>query len=376
MSRIFEPTLLPLAEKERLVEDLLGEFGLDFTYHRARGEYIIPCRISASHRNQDHDPTGAFNVEKLVYKCLGCKASGGLLWFIAWHRGEDVKEAREWLGKETGTDGNLQDLSSLLRYFDALQQRSSAKTKPPVYSERMLEPWALIHPWVTDPPSYDEHGRNLGGRGIPEETVLKYGVGYAEHYQVGKKLSERIVIPHFWHGELVGWQSRRLADDGTPKYLSTPEMPKDSTLFDYDPEHHDVAVVVESPMSTLRHAHHVHMPATFGANITDTQIRLISRYQKVIYWLDNDPAGWDAYAEKKDRRGKVIEPGLLERTAARTDVWVVLNPYDADPADLDDSTAEGLIAQAVPWVLWEEPKALLCPRCGLQTHQGGCRAWT
>lgn len=376
MSGVFEPTLLPLAEKEHLVEDLLAEFGLRFTYRPGRGEYIIPCRISPGHKNQDHDPTGAFNVEKLVYKCVGCQASGGLLWFIAWHRGVDTAEARTWLGKETGTDGHLMDLSALLRYFDALQAHQHREKAPlPSYSEKMLEPWDLIHPWVTDPPAYDAQGRNVGGRGIPEATVLKRRVGYAMEYPMGhgKPPSERIVIPHYWKGALVGWQSRRLANDGTPKYLSTPEMPKDVTLYGYDPEAYDTAVVVESPMSVLRHDHHLHQVATFGANITAFQVRLLGRYRRVIFWLDNDPAGWDAYADTLDQRGNITEPGILEQAATMTDVWAVCNPYHADPADLDDATAERLVAEAVPWVLWRPPTVLLCHRCEQAAHEGGCR---
>jgi hypothetical protein len=309
----------------------------------------------------------------LTGNCLGCGASGGLLWFIAWHRGGDVKEAREWIGSETGTDGHVMDLAALLRYFDALQHTRQHKPVIPTYSPRMLDPWAFTHPWVTDPPIW-KGSKNLGGRGIPEETVLKYRVGYAEKYVIhkDKPTSERIVIPHFWKGALVGWQSRRLADDGTPKYLSTPEMPKDTTLFGYAPDKHKVAVVVESPMSALRHDHHIHMPATFGAQITESQTRLIGRYEKVIFWLDNDDAGWDAYSDYRDRRGRVTRLGILEQTAAMTNVWVVDNPYNADPADLDDEVAERLVAEAVPWSIWHPPRVLLCHRCGRNTHEGAC----
>lgn len=374
-SKVFEPVLLPLAEKERLCRDLLDEFRIPLLgFSRGRSEMIIPCTISAKHKNQDREPTGALNFEKLVYKCLGCGASGGLLWFMAWHRGEDTAQVKEWLGKETGTDGHLMTLTALLKYLDAVNLHQSRRAEIAVYPAQMLEPWALIHPWVTDLPEYDDQGRNVGGWGIPEQTVLDRQVGYAQDYFMGKDqpLSERIVIPHFWKGDLVGWQTRRITDDGTPKYKSTPDFPKDETIYDYAPTEHEVAVVVEAPKSSLRHRHHIHMPATFGANITDTQARLLGRYRKVVFWLDNDDAGWKNYYDHVDFRGRVTEPSLLQRVAQMTSVWVVQNPYAADPAEIDDETAERLVAEAVPWVIWAMPKRLLCHRCDQWAHEGGC----
>ncbi len=99
-------------------------------------------------------------------------------------------------------------------------------------------------------------------------------------------------------GKLVGWQSRRLdSSDGTPKWLSTPEFPKDSTLFNYDEvckADPNFVVVCESPMSTLRHQHHLPIVATFGAEVTDRQVRLMAEFDRVVLWMDPDNAGWRA----------------------------------------------------------------------------------
>lgn len=378
-SGVFEAGMLPRSEKRRLCESLLDEFGINVnSVAENRYELIIPCTITGSHQNQDREPTAALNWDKLTFKCLGCQASGGLLWFIAEHRESSVAEARDWLAKETGTDGQVMDLSALLRYFDALYEDTKQRPAPiPTYSPRTLDPWMLLHPWVTDPPVYDHDGRNVGGRGIPEESAQQFRVGYAEAYPMGTKErpappSERIVIPHFWQDRLVGWQTRRLANDGTPKYKSSLDFPKDTTLFNYRPEEQDFAVVVESPFSVLRHAHHLPIVATFGANITERQIRLLGRYRRVIFWLDNDEAGWRAYEDLTDNRGKVTRLGVLEAVSQMTSTWAVSNPYHADAADLDDETAENLVAEAVPWVLWRPPTALTCPRCGREAHAGGC----
>lgn len=375
MSGVFEPAMLPLEEKERLCRGLLDEFGIRVaSFAKHRDELIIPCTITARHQHQDREPTAALNISKLTYKCLGCGASGGLLWFIAQHRGVSSVEARDWLGKETGTGGHLMELAALLRYFDALYADKPERRPIPTYSPRILEPWSGIHPWVTDPPEYDANGVNQGGRGIPFETAAAYQVGYAYDYPYTEHTtSERIVIPHFWRDRLVGWQTRRLnAADGTAKYKSSVEFPKDVTIYNYAPEQHDTAVVVEAPMSALRHIHHLHVVATFGADITSTQIKLLGRYKRVIFWLDNDQAGWEKYLDRVDSRGRVEKIGVLEQVAAYTDVWAVDSPYHADPGEIDDRRAEELVDGAISWVVWRPPPRLICPRCLATAHSGGC----
>lgn len=385
MSKVFEATLLPEAEKERLCRELLAEFALEVKSHAVtRQELIIPCTLG-DHSDQERNPTGALNYEKLTYKCLGCQRSGGLLWFIAEHRGTSATDARRWLAKETGTDGEVMDLTALLRYFEALYGGRRAVRAPlPKYADQVLDPWMLLHPWVTDPIVYDGQGRNVGGRGVPEENAARFKIGYAERYPMGfteddhgnrtpLPPSERIVLPHYWQGRLVGWQSRRLANDGTPKYKSTGDFPKDSTLFNYDPQGYRQAVVVESPFSVVRHDHHTHMVGTFGANITERQIKLLGRYERLVFWLDADQAGWNAYQGLFDHRGRQTKQGVLEQVSQYTDVWVVQTDLHADPADLDDDRVQQIVAtQAVPWVLWEMPTMLCCHRCGQKAHEGGC----
>lgn len=379
----FEATLLPETEKERLCRSLLDEFGIPISSVSShRQELIIPCVLNKRHQDQERNPTGALNWSKLTYKCLGCQASGGLLWFIAENRHGTTKDARDWLGRETGTDGHLMELAALLRFFDALYAGPQAKPPMPTYAEKVLDPWLLIHPYLTDPPAYDQRGRNLGGRGIPEETLIQHKVGYAEKFSMGfvedaagnkqpLPTSERIVLPHFWRDRLVGWQSRRLWDDGTSKYKSTPDFPKYTTIYNYDPEA-EVAIVVESMLSVLRHTHRYHLEGTFGANVTEAQLKLIGRHSKVIWMLDNDDAGWTAYEGLFDYKGKQTKDGVLEACSRMTNTYVVENPYNADPGDLDDETFDAVLDLAVPYPVWSRPQALLCHRCGGVTHEGGC----
>lgn len=342
---VFEPTLLPDPIKQDLCRSLLEEFGARHIIER-RDELIHGCLLPFSkHSNQGHDPTASLNWDKLTYKCLGCGSGGGLLWFIAACRpGTSATGARKWLDAQTGVGGHGADgLAKLLQFFDAMYaSRTKERYAPiPTYAPRILDQWDWRHPYMTEV------------RGVPEATLDKFRVGYAAEYQVVKEYgsdgkpifgtSERITIPHFWGDDLVGWQSRRLWDDGTPKYLSSPDFPKDQTIYNYD-YMAQRALVVESPFSVLRHDHQVHMEATFGANITERQIGLLQKHPEVVLCMDNDKAGWQATEH------------LIEALKGHSKVYVWQNPWLADPADMDDANFQDVVHTAVPWPMWKRPK--------------------
>lgn len=341
---IFEPALLPDHEKRELCESLLREFGVTrWRVNEKHGEMIHSCPIPGGHRNGDRHPSASINYRKLCFRCLGCGARGGLLWLIATMRGEDAQGVRDWLSGATGTGGHVMELGRLLAVVDALMAPEAPPPPIPAYSVSALAPWRgwrMQHPYLTDP--------RPEGRGCPAETLERFQVGYAPEYVMGehRPTQERIVIPLFWRGELVGWQARRLAPWDEPKYHNSVDFPAERVIYNYLADR--TAVVVESPLSVLRHAHHVPgICSTYGAGISQRQIELLHRYDRVVLWLDNDDAGWTATRQVGD--------ALLPFS----DVWAVQSPYDADPADLDDSTAEELIRQAVPYVVWERPESLV-----------------
>jgi hypothetical protein len=376
----FEPALMPDSEKEALCRSLLEEFGATNIRVSDRGEMTHACLVSpGQHSDQDRNPTASLNYKKLTYHCLGCGASGGLLWFIATCRKGTSTEARQWLSKATGTDGALMDLSDLLRYFDAIYASKKEGRAPiPKYSERILDAWQGIHPYLTD----GAPDLGIEGRGIPEENLVKFRVGYAEHFPLDDRgrTSERIVIPHFWKGDLVGWQTRRLdSRDGTPKYLASPDFPKDTTLFNYDPSRKK-AGIVESMLSSIKHAHALPLEATFGASITERQIRLMERHETVVLWFDNDKAGWDAVEgryEDIERGGKVVgqklvQEGLGALLGRSLNVLVVDSRWAADAGDMTTDDAVGLYESAIPYGAWKRPETLYCYRCHDVAHDGAC----
>lgn len=313
---------LPRDRKIELCKTLLDEFGARNV--TLQGDELIHscCLPFGLHRHGDANPSASINVDKLLYSCFVC-GGGTLLWWIATCRDTTAHDARSWLDHASGRDGT--NLNALLRYIDAIY--NPTKDLPseviPAYSEKILEPWAFIHPYMTEV------------RKIPLETLLHFKVGWDPE-------RDRIVIPHFWEGKLVGWSSRRLANDGTPKYRHSPQFPKKTTIFNYGARR--PAVVVESPLSVLaRFADCPVIEATFGAVVTQGQLRLLSRHPHVVLFFDNDEAGWKA----------TLDVG--EHLMAHTEVRVVQNPWSADAADLTKDDFGQLMADAVPFGIWSPP---------------------
>ncbi|MFI0967034.1 hypothetical protein ACH4S8_37470 [Streptomyces sp. NPDC021080] len=362
-------TALPEAHKAKLARDALASIGIDVL--REQGdELIIACPVGGYHNDQQRNPTGALNASKLLFNCLGCQARGTLLWLIATVRGdEDIEQARQWLSGEAGLTRAM-DLPVLLDLFDSLYTEKT-RAPLPVYSPRMLERWLKegIPDYILDE------------RKVCITTAVHMGIctdpdGFMGPPEARVRTGPRAVIPHWWKDQLVGWQSRRLpgADPDGPKYLSTPAFPRDETIYDHRPYRRDV-IVVESPMSNLRHQHHADIEATFGSVVTDLQIRHLGEgRRKLIWWMDNDEAGWRTIEGYQPEGSRVRSPGAPQRASAFCDNWVVQSPFACDPADLSDDVFDLVLETAVPWPVWTRPEQLFCHRCLNAAHRGACRA--
>lgn len=339
---------LPDVQKRELCIGLLEEFGVTRIKKTPGGELIHSCCLPGTgHKNGDANASASLNWEKLTYNCFGCGSSGGLLWFIGSCRGVDSDEARDWLGSQTGLGQSVRDLSVLLDLIKKIFAKETYRSPIPRYDPTVLDSWTdwdEHHPYMTHTRGQLIPGTVLRGRGIPGETLDRFRIGYADEYYDG---SERIIIPLFWRGELVGWQARALNPALPDKYRNSPDFPRDEVLYNYQAELTE-ALLVESPLSVLAHAHHLpQTTATFGAKVTEAQIRLLRGYDRVVLWFDNDDAGWQATRTVGD---------ALRRY---TRVFVVKSPWAADPADMDDLTAKRLLTeQAVPYSIWRPPTTL------------------
>lgn len=324
-SVLTELTMLSDEDKKELAEKVLDELGISVRSINRAGEMVIPCTVTGYHNDQDKNPTAALNYRKLLFNCLGCEASGTLLWLVAETLGlEDSQKALSWV-KDKADIEQVMDISDLLKYFEHVWERPEIKPIP-TYSPQMLLPWLR--------PTH----KYFGERHISVDTAMDFFLGYNPD-------TGSIVIPHFFNGDLVGWQTRRYRGSG-PKYKNSTDFPRESTIYNYQKKS-STAIVVESAMSVLRHeSEDFHLEATFGANVTDAQIALLAKHERVVLWMDNDKAGWAATHSMRDR------------LAPLTNVWAVQSHWKQDPGDLPSNTFQRLVRCALPASLWRTPEEL------------------
>lgn len=247
-------------------------------------------RVDPHHTNGDSHPSATLHMEQKLYHCFSY-GGGDLFWLLQKMEDCDAEGLIPILS-ELVTDV-VKTKEDFLSEIEGLLKSEERVTNIPTYVTRVLEPWLMIHPYMTDV------------RGISEEVLIDHWVGYDER-------ETRIVLPHFWEGKLVGWQKRRLDHpafpmtpyvDGRPgpKYQNSPNFPKNETLYQSTNLGHDEVLIMEGVVSVLRaetlaeegsvNFNLGKCAATFGAKISDTQLEYLRQFRKVTLWMDNDLAG-------------------------------------------------------------------------------------
>lgn len=327
------------------VRKVLDHYGVENDYEETtpsgETEVIHSClldRVDRHHNNGDVHPSASANLDRKLYICYSYWG-GDILGLV--QKMEDRRSVTDTLplvaqflddSTVPVDEWQAQVESQLSELF------SSPATSPDIsaYSERVLAPWAFVHPYLHE-------------RGVDSATASALQIGWRED-------DNRITIPHFWRGKLVGWQARAIPDrpgqwPGTavqhPKYRSTSGFPKADTLY-YNHSRPfpsgGTVVVVESPLSVIKSvALGLPLPvvATFGAKVSATQIRILQDFDEVIVWADADPAG-DGMARK-----------LAREMYRKTTVGVVRPDPGRDMADCERlEEMEAKIAGAEPALVW------------------------
>lgn len=259
-------------------------------------ELVHSCildHVEPHHANGDQHPSAWANVEKGLY-CCSVYWSGDVFHLIQKMEGTDTfNEVAPMLSDFFigGTRSAVNFRKDLDKIFT---ESSSYSVSIPRYSERVLDAWRgdVQHPYL------------FAQRGISHEAIGLLKLGW-------DRRENRIVFPHFWDGNLVGWQKRSIPRVASgldwqwkctlnqwPKYKNSTGFPKSETLYAHDLArgcYPDEVVVVESPMSVAKaYSLGTLKPspvATFGAKVSKRQIELLREFDRVIVWFDDDTAG-------------------------------------------------------------------------------------
>lgn len=270
-----------------------------------------------------HEKTPSFKVdrEKQLYHCFGCGAGGNVFTFIMEYENLSFPEAVQYLAEkagmtlpessQTGADASKEKYKMVLREMN----RTAA-----AYFHYLMK--------------HTEHGKKaydyFRGRGLSEETINQFGLGYADIYRddlyrylrdkgytdVQLKDSGLVVIDEknggsdkFWNramipildinGKVIGFGGRVMGD-AKPKYINT----SDTVVFDKSRNLFAMNIARRSrrrgficcegymDVISMHQAGFDNAVASLGTAFTFGHANILKRYTNEVYLAyDSDGAG-------------------------------------------------------------------------------------
>lgn len=353
-------------EKIREQNDIVDIISENVRLKKSGRNYIGLCPF-----HNDKSPSFSVSSEKQIYKCFSCGEAGNVFTFVMKYKKLTFVEAAKYLADKANIPLQLKEhgnteiskknellfkinVEAAKYYFSNLQKNKAAKD----YFLR---------------------------RGIKEETIRRFGLGYSlddwhglinylrrkgykndlliEAGLVSKseksgnmydKFRNRVMFPVFnVRGKVIGFGGRVL-DNSKPKYLNSPEtkiFQKGINLYGLNfavknKLQEDYIIIVEGYMDliSLQQSGINNVVASLGTALTVNQARLLRRYvNKVIISYDADIAGQTATLR-----------GLEILRNAGFDVRVLTVPEGKDPDEFVRNNGKeaflGLIEGALPLI--------------------------
>jgi DNA primase len=329
-----------------------------------------------------------------TWRCFGqCNEGGDVFKYIMKREGWDFAETLKYLADRAGVE--LKPLSPQQKEEEANREQFADVLEDAVgfYQHQLLN-----HPAGKPVLAY------LEKRGIAQETIINFGLGYAldewssllDNF-TGKGISietmdeagllsqrqdqsgyfdrfrNRLMFPiRDANGRMTGFGARTLDPDGMPKYLNSPQtalFDKSRLLYGLDKARkairsEDFVVVVEGYMDVIvpQQAGFINIVSPMGTALTEYHLRALKRYtRKIILALDPDAAGQKAILKGLETargaldhdveiafnpRGLVMQEGRLQ-----ADLRVCTLPDGMDPDEIvlkDPELWREIVKQAKP----------------------------
>jgi DNA primase len=279
--------------------------------------YVALCPF-----HDDKHPSLNISSEKQIFKCFSCGTGGNAITFVEKYEKISFEEA-------------VRKVADMVNFHDPRLEKNAFHA----YVNPSLTP---LYACIEDLEKYYQYALSisegkiasdyLAERHIGTDQIAKYGLGYApvdgkktiQYLQakghslksiedIGISLAKvegmsdsnagrLIFVLKNPEGQVVGFSARRLADDGSSKYVNSPEtkiFQKGKNLYNYDiakrTAHHDGYVyVLEGFMDVmaLEKAGISSAVALMGTNLSSDQITLLRRLNcEIRLCLDGDAPG-------------------------------------------------------------------------------------
>ncbi|MBR2856550.1 MAG: DNA primase [Bacteroidales bacterium] len=324
----------------------------DFVTLKKRGANHIACCPF----HNEKTPSFSVSASKGIYKCFGCGKSGTAVGFVMEHENMSYTEALKYLAKKYNIE--VVEKEETVEEI-ARRQRSESLYLVSEYAMKFFQDS------MQTPEGQAVAYQYFKSRGLEDETIRKYGLGwsptsrrglsdaaraagYKEEFLIETGLSiryddgrlvdrfyDRVMFPvHSVSGRIIAFGGRTLrTDKSVAKYVNSPETEiyvKSRSLYGIyfaknDIARQDKCILVEGYLDVLS-MHQLgirNVVASSGTSLTVEQIRLIRKFtNNVTIIYDGDGAGIKAALRGI---GLVLKEGL--------NVKIVLLPDGMDPDD-------------------------------------------
>ena len=286
------------------------------------GQHVALKRAGSNYKglcpfHGEKTPSFVETKQKQKNTCFGCGASGDVIEFTKRYYNLDFQEAVEKLANQYGIE---------IRKFGG---NGDSQRKETMYELNRKAARFYLDAFRKNPNPALQY---MFKRGLDAKTLTQFGIGFADdkwdslyNYLISEgadvdmlmemglvsksskgtyfdKFRNRVMFPIInTRGKVIGFGGRVL-DDGTPKYLNSPESSiflKKMNLFGLNLTRQDInkkdcAILVEGYMDviSLYQAGVRNVSASLGTALTEQQAAMLKRYTKnVILCYDSDSAG-------------------------------------------------------------------------------------
>ncbi len=330
------------------IVDVVGDF---VTLKRRGANYTACCPF-----HNEKTPSFSVSAAKGIYKCFGCGKSGTAVGFVMEHENLSYVEALKYLARKY--------------HIEVVEKEETAEE---IAQRQRNESLLLVSEYagkffaesLNTPDGQNIAHQYFRSRGLEDETIRKYGLGWApvsrsaftdaaraagyreeflvetglsikyDNGQLKDRFYDRVMFPiHSVSGRIIAFGGRTLkTDKSVAKYVNSPETEiyvKSRSLYGIyfaknEISRKDRCILVEGYLDVLS-MHQLgitNVVASSGTSLTVEQIRLIRKFtNNVTIIYDGDSAGIKAALRGI---GLVLKEGM--------NVKVVLLPDGQDPDD-------------------------------------------
>jgi hypothetical protein len=240
---------------------------------------------------------------------------------------------------------NQAELKSIVEEMDGVLETARVRKGVEVPFEARKVDWPGPCRSLTKLKSRHSARQYLESRNFDIEYLTKhFDVRYCldSHYFLAR---ERLIIPVYDHGKLVGWQARYNGEldwknkslNLPPKYFTLPGMPRRLLIYNFDKARdYSTGIIMEGPTDVW--AMGLMGVCTFGATMTSLQLRkFLAIFRRRTAVLLYDPEEFEERAVKRLR--ETLTSKMPGRFAA------IKLPEGTDPGALDRSFLRDYVFQ-------------------------------